>query len=131
VQLLTSYMNFLRVKKVVCKPGEDNNIENVTIQGSITALDDIDLTATGLIIYWGAEPCEIAKEEFTKKNSKYIAKVPSSDTDPFSANISIDFTKCEFKIVLKKTSIPYQASPVWFGLECGSFVLDVEVAFKE
>ena len=130
-QLLSSYANFLRVDKIVCKPGEGNNIENLTIQGAITALDTIDLTETGLIINWGSGQCEIAKENFTERNSKYTAKIPSSDTDPFRANVLIDFHKCAFKIVLKNTSIAYQASPVWFSLECGSFNHGIEVTFKE
>jgi len=128
-QFLSSYTDFLRVDKIVCKSGEDNNIENLTIQGAITALDDIDLTETGLIIDWGSGQCEIAKENFKEKNYKYTAVISSSNTDPFSANISIDFNKTVFKIVLKNTSIAYQASPVWFGLECGLFDHGIEVTF--
>ncbi len=130
VQFLTSYTDFLRVDKIACKSGEDTHIAFLSIQGAITALDNIDLTVTGLIIDWGAGQYEIAKENFKKKNNKYTATIPSSDSDPSSAKISIDFDKSVFKIILKNTSIVYQVSPVLFALECGSFDYGVEVTFE-
>jgi predicted outer membrane repeat protein len=130
VLFLASYNDFLRVDKVACKAGDGNTVASLTVQGAITMIEEIDLRTAGLTITWGTAQYEIAPEAFTEKNGKFTAKTKASDTDPSSANVSIDFVKCRFKIVLKNTSMVYQASPVWFGLQCGSFDQGVEVGFE-
>lgn len=134
VQFLSGYENYLRVDKVVCKRGDDDTVEYLKLQGAIASLDNIDLVETGLIIHWGSRQCEIPRENFKKHKTKnkYTAKVSATETDPFRATILIDFDRCKYKFTLKKTSIAYQASPVWFNLEFGSFDHDdIEVVFEE
>ena len=52
MQLLSGNTDGLRVEKVVCKQGKENNIVNLTFSGSVATATKVDLTTTNLILIW-------------------------------------------------------------------------------
>ena len=130
MQLQSGYADDLRVEKVVCKPGKENNVKNLVISGSIATADDIDLRVASLLLHWGASDHAVGLGEFELKGkTKYQYKKSPNDVDPANIVISIDLVKCTFKIIAKNTKWPWQTGPVAFALEFGTFHETEEVAF--
>ena len=122
VQLLSGNADTLQVTKMKAKEGPENYVSSLIIQGTLTSIETVDLTATGLTIHWGTDSHTIAGKYFTEKGTdKYVGKKKSFAADPNSANVTIDFIKCTFKIVLKNTTLTWQDAPATFGLEFGSY----------
>ncbi len=130
MQLQSGFDNALRVEKVVCKQGKDNNVGNLLVKGSLAASDDIDLRTTSLLLHWGTAEHAVGLGEFELKGkTKYQYRKKPDDVDPATIVISIDPTKCTFQVVAKNTTWPWQDSPVTFGLEFSSFNETEEVTF--
>ncbi len=122
VQLLSGFADYVATTKVKVKPGKTNNVGNLTVQGAIAVETLVNLTASGITIHWGTESYVLQGSDFTiKGTNKYVGKVKPSGGDTSSATVTIDFNKCTVKVVLKNTDIPWQSSPVNFGLEFDSF----------
>jgi parallel beta-helix repeat protein/predicted outer membrane repeat protein len=131
VQLLSGYADTLQVTKSKAKEGTENNVASLTIQGTVTSMETVDLTSTGLTVHWGTDSYTIDTQYFTEKGTeKFVAKKKSFAADPTSVNVTMDFLKCTFKIVLKNTELNWQESPVAFGLEFGSFNRQEEISFE-
>ena len=130
VQLLSGYADTLAVTKIKVKQGTENKVASLTIQGTFTSVETVDLNATGLTVHWGTDSYTVADEYFTEKGTdKFVGKKSSFAADPTSANVTIDFVKCTFKIVLKNTELTWQEEPVAFGMEFDSFHRQEEVSF--
>jgi len=130
VSLLLGDTDYLKTTKVKCKQGKENNVGNLTVQGAIAVETLVDLTASGLTIHWGTEQYVLQGTDVTVKGTnKYVGKVKPSGEDNSSATVTIDFNKCTFKVVLKNTDIPWQTSPVNFGLEFEGFNEQENVEF--
>ena len=131
MQLQSGYADNLRVEKVVCKPGKENNVKNLVVSGSLATEDDIDLRTASLLLQWGTAEHPVGLGEFELKGkTKYQYKKKPDDLDPAHIVIMIDPTKCTFQIVAKNTNWTWQNSPVNFGLEFGSFDETEEVSFE-
>jgi len=130
LQLQSGYADNLRVEKVVCKRGKENNVGNLVISGSIATADDIDLRTASLLLHWGTSEHAIGLGEFALKGkTKYQYKKKPDDLNPAAIAISIDPIKCTFQVKAKNTAWPWQNSPVTFGLEFGTFNETEEVSF--
>jgi len=131
MQLLSGNTDGLRVDKVVCKPGKENNVGNLVVSGAISTAEDMDLRTVSLLLHWGTAEHAVGLNEFELKGkTKYQYKKSPDDMDPATIVITIDPVKCTFQVIAKNTTWPWEAGPVTFGLEFGTFNETEEVTFS-
>jgi|GEM_PF-1959633 len=133
IQLLSGHTDTLEVTKPIkIKPSSEDTVASLTIQGNFSSIETVDLTATGLTIHWGDDSYTLdGNKYFTEKSTgKYVGKKKTFAVDTVIASVTMDFVKCTFKIVLKKTDLTWQESPVTFGLEFGSFNRQDDISFE-
>ena len=132
IQLLAGNTNAMKVDKVVCKPGKDNNVGNLVVKGQLAAAGEVDLTTTDLTLHWGDSEYPILTDDEGFRlvgKTKYQHKKSPDVDDPATIVISIDFVKCTFQVVAKNTNWLWEDALVNFGLEFGSFNEQEEVDF--
>lgn len=130
MQFLLGNTNGLRVDKVVCKQGKENNVGNLVVSGAIATADDTDLRTASLLLHWGTSEHAVGLGEFELKGkTKYQYKKSPDDVDPANIVITIDLIKCTFQVIAKNTTWPWEDSPLTFGLEFATFDQTEEVTF--
>ncbi len=132
MQLLAGHTDAMRVDKVVCKQGKENNVGNLVVKGQLAAAGEVDLTAMDLTLCWGASEYPVLEgdEGFRLAGKmKYQHKKSPDAEDPATIVISIDFVKCAFQVVAKNTNWPWEEDPLNFGLQFGDFDEQEEVEF--
>ena len=131
IQFMSGYTDVLRVDKVKCKGGSEGNVGSLTVQGAIATEETYNFVDESVTIHWGSGEYVIDPGGFVDKgNGKYVCKKKPDDTDRTKVSVTIDTNKCTFKVVLKNTYIDWQASPVVFGLELGTFNQAEEAVFN-
>lgn len=121
MQYLYGYEDALRIEKVSYKQGTEVGVVTLTLNGSLAAADLANLSTQSVTLTWGAADI-ITNQFFTDKNNgKYQYSKKSTSLDRSSVAVTIDFTKCTFKITAKNINLGWQASPVTFRIQFEGF----------